>query len=454
MAKSPYGAHNLRHQREREELFRQAPALEVADRILGGGGGGPLGNGSPWDYPPLNLTGLAKDEPTLADKFIAATYTLGQSAGVAHQRKLIDETMLHQRIAMRKAHRFVLDNEFVRHATVASTVDSKKLLARIQFATLPYATTWIEFDLHTKVRTLREIHQVNAPLDLGQISPRLGVLLERVDDTTGVATLVSETPDSADMHTLSHYFSIVERTNWPPFNGHEPLYLAEGNLSRDGELLDHANGGMWGYTKSVDGGLMSTMPGAGFSDLTTPEFLRRHGQTATNRLFNMYRKTWGEKGASRRMGDLCRMEITEFAGQMRWLITVLSMLNEVPIHADIVMPSHQQRVGRTQKIKYVDYHKVTLRLPKLRPIPFIERHINGDVARRHRAHEVRAHWRTYLHEQHCKRDEHAWEYDHDNGYRLCGKCMAYSRLIHEHVRGDATLGWIRKDYVIKKEQSA
>jgi hypothetical protein len=31
--------------------------------------------------------------------------------------------------------------------------------------------------------------------------------------------------------------------------------------------------------------------------------------------------------------------------------------------------------------------------------------------------------------------------------------MAYGRLIHEHVRGDPNLGWVHKDYVIKKEQS-
>ena len=68
---------------------------------------------------------------------------------------------------------------------------------------------------------------------------------------------------------------------------------------------------------------------------------------------------------------------------------------------------------------------------------------------RRRAHEVRAHWRTYLHEQHCGYEQHDWVYDHDNGYRLCGKCEAYGRLIHEHVRGDAKLGWVNKTYVLK-----
>jgi hypothetical protein len=435
------------------ELLRQSPALAMAQQMLRG------------DWLEDEREKVVKsrlrrmpqykpgEEPTLADKFIASTYTLGAAANQAWKRKRIDEVMLQQRVAMRKAHRFVLDSEFVEHATRASTVDSKKLLARLQFATLPYETTWIEFDLHTKIRVLQELHKIER-IGLADISPRLGILLQRIDDTTGIATLVSEAGDSADMHLLSHCFSMVERTYWPPFNGHEPLRIGR-NVERDQRLLDHANGGMWGYTQREDGGMLWATPGADIADLHTPVFLQRHGHTATGPLFGMYRSLWGDDQASnQRLADLCKLEITEFAGHMRWLVTVLAMLNEVPLHANYVMPMHQQRVDRTRKVKFVDYHKVTLRLPKLRPIPYIERHINGDVARRHRAHEVRAHWRTYLHEQHCAREEHTWEYDHENGYRLCGKCMAYSRLIHEHVRGDATLGWIRKDYVIKKEQQA
>jgi len=49
-------------------------------------------------------------------------------------------------------------------------------------------------------------------------------------------------------------------------------------------------------------------------------------------------------------------------------------------------------------------------------------------------------------------DDHAWEYDNNNGYALCGKCMAFRRRIREHVRGDPNLGWVRKDYVIKRSE--
>ena len=36
----------------------------------------------------------------------------------------------------------------------------------------------------------------------------------------------------------------------------------------------------------------------------------------------------------------------------------------------------------------------------------------------------------------------------EHGYRLCGKCEAYSTLIPQHIRGDAKLGWVTKTYVL------
>jgi len=106
------------------------------------------------------------------------------------------------------------------------------------------------------------------------------------------------------------------------------------------------------------------------------------------------------------------------------------------------------RHGMLKRTQAMDYHRVTLRLPKTKPIPFIERTL-ANVERRHKAHEVREHWRTYVQDNACRREEHQWEYDYPEGYRLCGKCLSFSRLIHEHVRGDASLGWVRKDYVIR-----
>jgi hypothetical protein len=132
---------------------------------------------------------------------------------------------------------------------------------------------------------------------------------------------------------------------------------------------------------------------------------------------------------------------------MRWVVTILACLNEVPIDSHHIQPEGTIRTGLTGRRPLMDYHRIVLRVPKEKPVQYVERQLR--TATRRRAHEVRSHWRTYLHEQRCPRDEHQWTYDYDEGYRLCGICMAYGRLIHEHVRGDPSLGWVRKDYVVK-----
>lgn len=392
------------------------------------------------------------EEPTLADQLVATTHNPPAKGLPGRARKRLSEAMMHYRLSMRRAHRFVLDDEFVEYATRAATAGPEKTLARLQYATVPYETTWIEFNLHAKVRTIREIHRINDP-HYEEIAQRLGILLHRLDDTTAVCTMVNsgETArtgghPAAEPHVMAYYFSTIERDDWPlspPGYNHVigDTFTPE---SGEAEVKGVGLAAMWGYgAKPDDGGDLSIMA------LRTPEFLRRHGKTGVSPMYGTFPHT------SDNLRSLLDTEINEFKGHMRWLVTVLAMLNEVPTHANYVVPQHQQQVGRLKKrVNWLDYHKVSLRLPKIKPLPWIERHLSGAMERRHRAHEVRAHWRTYLHETYCAPDLHGWEYDYENGYRLCGKCMAYSRLIHEHIRGNPELGWVRKDYVVKLDHQA
>jgi hypothetical protein len=179
-----------------------------------------------------------------------------------------------------------------------------------------------------------------------------------------------------------------------------------------------------------------------------PDFLARHGDAGFSRFYDYFEIARRTKVMGK-IAEIINGEISEFAGTIRWVVTLLAMLNEVPTRSELVVPGHQIYYGPTQKRQAYDFHKITLSLPKTKPVPFIERHLSA-VDRRHKAHQVRSHWRTYLSDSACKREEHEWEYDYNEGYRLCGKCMAFGRLIHEHVRGDPSLGWVSKDYTIRK----
>lgn len=450
----------------------KSPAADFAAALLGGN---PIAE---------HLAGQAfnakksepKEEASLADMFLAETYTIAKRLGLnAHQTKAVEPILNSYRIDLRKAHRFVLDNEFNRFATeVSSTTPSSKLLARLQYATIPYETTWIEFDLRTKVRTMHEVYHVdNSNFDWSQVADRLGLIIKRLSDTEATVELVCETFGDYGLigTTLCYFFSTREYdfTVRDARGGCRPMIIPDNvrnalisgkvdeevrRIISDDKLLQIGSGSLWGY--KTDGGSTVIQSAKQMRDIAVPVFLARHGCLGTGRMREILaavtrgqdNEVYGEKVAA----DLLLQETIEFTGMCRWIVTVLAFLNEVPISTQTIHPKGHIRTGLVGRRPLMDYHKVTLLVPKTKPIQFIERKFR--TAARRRAHDVRAHWRTYLHDQHCNREEHAWEYDHDEGYRLCGKCMAFGRLIREHVRGDPKLGWVRKDYVIKKDPDA
>lgn len=408
-----------------------------------------------------------KKEQSLADMFMSSTYDWCKYFNYnAKQEKAVTPILNHYRQSLRQAHRFELDNEFTNYATeVSNNTKAEKLLYRLQFATLPYETTWIEFNLHVKVRAMRRFHG-HDDLPSG-VAARMGVLLKRIDETSATVEMVGESiQDNVTCPCLHGYIYSLNERDWAfgrvvngmtPFslqkrrndllNKNDPMW-ADLNAPGAGEVIDAMqHGSLWGYGKS-SGVLEDT--GDAVKNLLVPPILLRHGELAFSPFYDFFELAGlNNFEIMQRVSKTVSNEITEFTGMMRWIVTVLAMLNEVPIRTELAQPRHMVRAGLTRRLPAFDYHRVTLKLPKTKPVPYIERHL-ANVERKHRAHMVREHWRTYLGEKPCAREEHTWEYDYENGYRLCGKCMTHSTLIHEHKRGDETLGWIHHEYLVKK----
>lgn len=402
-------------------------------------------------------------EHSLADVFMASTYEWTKYFGFnANQEKKVVPILNSYRQSLRTAHRFALDNDFTQYATeISNTTKPEKLLYRLQFATLPYETTWIEFNLHVKVRTMRAFHGLSGVPE--GVAPRMGVLLKRIDETAATVEMVGEKiADNVTAPCLHGYvYSLDERTldyrrkynGLTPFSLHrraallnkkEPLWQ-DLNDPKLGEVIDQVGrGALWGYAKKS--GVIE--PGE-LKSLQVPSFLMQHGEVCFSPFYDFFEETSHTNlQIMQKMSSTIDSEIAEFCGMMRWIVTVLALLNEVPTRTEHAQPSHMIRAGLTKRLPAFDYHRVTLRLPKTKPVPYLERYL-ANVERKHRAHMVREHWRTYLSEQPCPREEHMWEYDYDNGYRLCARCLSSSRLIHEHKRGDESLGWIHHEYTIK-----
>jgi hypothetical protein len=407
-----------------------------------------------------------KEEASLADLFLAETYSIAKRLGLTkHQAKAIEPVLQSYRHDMRRAHRFVLDNDFVRYATeISSTCKPEKLLTRLQYATLPYDITWIEFDLKTKVRVMRDLHGMdNSKFNWDEVAERLGLIIRRLSDTEAVVEMVCETFGDNGLigTTICYFFSVREyeftgqdgrgtgcRPFLPPTQDHaEEIYQ---NKTPEEIVLLRALGpaSLWGYAAEGKSTVIEKM--AQMKDLRLPHFLLRHGTLGTGRMRAIIEQLIPQAGleaTSATIAKLLVQETTEFTGMMRWIVIILACLNEVPIDAHRVEPTGTIRTGLTGRRPMMDYHRIVLRVPKEKPVQYIERLLR--TSSRRRAHEVRSHWRTYLHAERCPRDEHQWEYDYSEGYRLCGICMAFGRLIHEHVRGDPSLGWVRKEYVVK-----
>ena len=411
------------------------------------------------------MAGKPEDEASVADKFVAATYEWPKFLGfTAKQTKAAMPLIMAYRQAMKRANKFVLDKEFVEYAThISSNTTPEKLLARIGFATLPYETTWIEFDLMAKVRAMRAHHGLTTMPD--GVAPRMGVLMERINDTMCTVTMVCESTDIIMPNLTGYVFSVDERTlhfnqvyhGMTPFDAayrvdrlkRMPMFEDVMHNADAADIMHRvAHGTLWGYAGGASGVLHNSREL--IDNIRVPEFLARHGELAFSRFYDVLEGArLTQPKVMEGMSKVITDEITEFSGMMRWLVTVLAMLNEVPTRANFVQPMHTMRHGLTVRAPAFDYHRLTLRLPKTKPIPYIVRFLSN-VERKHKAHNVRQHWRTYLHvNQACRFEEHEWEYDEEHGYALCGKCMGYRRRIPEHVRGDPSLGWVHKEYLIK-----
>lgn len=405
-----------------------------------------------------------KKEQSLADVFMSSTYEWCKYFNYnAKAEKAVMPILNHYRQSLRQSHRFELDNDFVAYATeVSNGTKPEKLLYRLQFATLPYETTWVEFDLHTKVRAMRAWHGLHGVPD--GVATRMGILIKRIDEQACTVEMIGESIANEITAPCLHgyIFSINERSiDWNrKFNGLTPFSMrkrasllakskewADLNTPEAQQIIgDVSRGALWGY-----GDQSGVIEAGDLNHLRVPPYLEQHGEIGFSPFYDFFE--YGGKlnpEVMKRISKTVSSEIAEFTGMMRWLVTVLAMMNEVPTRTDYVMPSHQVRAGLTKRLPAFDYHRVTLRLPKskAKPVPYLERYLSN-VERKHRAHEVRAHWRTYLSEHPCPRDQHEWVDDIENGYRLC-KCMSFSRLIHEHVRGDPNLGWVHQEYVIKR----
>jgi hypothetical protein len=143
--------------------------------------------------------------------------------------------------------------------------------------------------------------------------------------------------------------------------------------------------------------------------------------------------------------------ITEWTGTLRRVWALLATIDNLPIIKGEVRQSKGFFGGHRIR-KFLSHHTITLHVPAKADTRVIARKAIA-IAHRKR-HRVRGHWRDDWRNPPSKRcNPHIWISVDDNVDHIqCELCRGQQIYIHKHERGDASLGWVSHDYVVKHEE--
>ena len=130
-------------------------------------------------------------------------------------------------------------------------------------------------------------------------------------------------------------------------------------------------------------------------------------------------------------------------GVMLRLWAFLSTVNDIPV----LMHTAQRAKGFTAKAQhrcFLEHKTITLNVPQQTDHRKLARSVVAAANRR--AHQVRGHWRKdWRHPLHLLCDH---DYETLGGTLRCRHCLGQRLFIHEHLRGDASIGFVTHDYEV------
>jgi hypothetical protein len=272
-----------------------------------------------------------------------------------------------------------------------------------QQARLPHALTWIEFDFLAYVDRLKTEYGIEPDQPDVEYPERLGWLLRQ---HPGVETAFLATEVFGSVQWKNRAFVYPLSTAWsstddlPPYTPHHAQISPVGPTHMEDFEDD----------KHV-------------SEITfyVPTFAPKH-MAAINEA--MPEAIDYKPGIP--VGDL-------------WAL--LATINDLPVKIEFVEPSKGYVARGTYK-KFLKHSIVHLTVPETQ---FRKLVLRTAMLLRKRAHQVRGHWRK------------DWRFpltptcQHDfDDQMVCRRCQGHQIWVHEHQRGDASLGFVTHDYDVSK----
>jgi hypothetical protein len=270
-------------------------------------------------------------------------------------------------------------------------------------ARLPHKVTWVEYNLRAASSRVSEILG-RPPLEPGEVPDREGWLLERHPDL-----------DHACRVHLFNDSSVTDKFGFDTWS----FPIAFGWTTSDQPLPWRVIlTGLRGYSTPLLDIIESDL-------LIDPRTIDR---------------------------DMVKKLIVEWAGVVRRMWALLATINDIPV---VMTEVKQSRgfLGKGQIRKFLSHQVVTLDVPQRTDARKLARKVLA-LARR-RAHQVREHFRADWRRPPSKQcpalvahGAHFWGTDN-----VCTECHGHRIIVHEHQRGDASLGFVTRSYSVEHKES-
>jgi len=332
-----------------------------------------------------------------------------------------EKELTRYREVLNRARRFVIDDTML-SLVVQVSQNIERLPLWIDLARLPFDECWFELDDSVRVAALGKSRTFDEPPESGFLFIR-----ERASASRWVAINFRPVDDQPRQYGAvwpGHVAIVVdpEATEEHPVGGG----LGHLRLSREfNSVRSHVEYAAMGIEDGLTGRIIA------------PDWCKDRLAVVCepiNRLnFHARKKEARDRAEFQRR--YFETYLLDNRGIARFLITLLAVINDVPTVQAEVQPRSGFQTIRNHRIPYLSHSVVRIKAPKTRPVEWLDRKLMHAHGIRRRAHEVRGHWRTI--------------YDRSTGE------MKYRRWIAPHMRGDASLGYVRHVYRVspKKDQS-
>lgn len=135
-------------------------------------------------------------------------------------------------------------------------------------------------------------------------------------------------------------------------------------------------------------------------------------------------------------------------GLLRRVWSLLATINDIPVMYQSPTRTAKGFMAKAQYRRYLEHKVITLTVPQRYDSRKLARHVVA-IAKR-RAHTVRGHWRKdYFHPltPFC-----VHEFEPAGQHLVCRRCGGQKIWIAQHIRGDASVGYVIHDYAVKHGQ--